>query len=288
MNRYIKKTACPMILLVLIFQLLFSNYSYANGVIYDIASLGDNKIRITLKWSDPNEKKGLSVAFYHLTNGKTLNIGYEIKDGARNTTSIDYNLAGAIAPIRIILTNITKDELPFKDIKNTEAEEYIRHLHDAGIINGKQGDYFKPKDLITRAEFMVLVTKALNIKIDKSANTKYRDISKHWAKDYINAASQKGLISGYEDGTIRPDNNVTLAEVCTVIDKAFKLQTSYKGIYDKLKEDKWYSKYVKKIFDLKILETSDSIYRKFDEEAFINRANCAMIVSRALSTHRES
>jgi hypothetical protein len=284
MNAYYKSAVSLLIIFMLV-NLLPSGISYAHGVIYDTVPLEGNKLRITLKWSDPSEKKGLSIAFYHLKNGKTLNIGYEIKDGAKNTASIDYNLAGAIVPIRVVLTNISPSaDLPFKDIRNTEAEEFIRNLHDRGIINGKQADFYKPKDLVSRAEFAVLITKALNMEISKSKEYKYKDISKHWARDYINTAAQKGLISGYYDGTMKPDNYVTVGEACTLVCRAFTLKTNYSGIYDKLKQDKWYSYYVKKIFDLKILSTDDSIYRNFNEEAFINRANCAIILSRALST----
>jgi hypothetical protein len=284
MNAYYKSAVSLLIIFMLI-NLLPSGISYAHGVIYDTVPLEGNKLRITLKWSDPSEKKGLSIAFYHLKNGKTLNIGYEIKDGAKNMASIDYNLAGAIVPIRVVLTNISPSaDLPFKDIRNTEAEEFIRNLHDRGIINGKQVDFYKPKDLVSRAEFAVLITKALNMEISKSKEYMYKDISKHWARDYINTAAQKGLISGYYDGTMKPDNYVTVGEACTLVYRAFTLKTNYSGIYDKLKQDKWYSHYVKKIFDLKILSTDDSIYRNFNEEAFINRANCAIILSRALST----
>jgi len=277
------KSVAGLIIVIILVNILPSGIAHAHGVIYDTVLLDNNKIRITLKWSEPSNK-GISIAFYHLKNGKTLNIGYEIKDGAKDTATLDYSLAGAIAPIRIVLTDISPGaDLPFKDIKNTEAEEYIRHLHDMGILNGKERDYFKPKDLISRAEFAVMIVKALNLKIEKSKDIRYKDISNHWAKDYINTAAQNGLISGYGDGTMRPDNNVTVGEACTLIYKAFKIKTNYNGIYDKLKKDKWYSQYVKNIFDLKILLTSDSIYRNFDEEAFINRANCAILLSRALS-----
>ncbi|KNY30366.1 S-layer homology domain-containing protein [Pseudobacteroides cellulosolvens] len=278
------KYAVGLLIAIILVNILPIGISYAHGVVYDTVSIEGNKLRITLKWSDPYDKRGISIAFYHLKNGKTLNIGYEIKDGAKNIASLDYSLAGAIVPIRVVLTNISPGaDLPFKDIKNTEAEEFIRHLHDMGILNGKERDFYKPKDLVSRAEFAVLITKALNLEIVKSGDLKYKDISKHWARDYINTASENGFISGYNDGTMRPDNNVTVGEACTILYKAFKLKTNYNGIYDKLKQDKWYSQYVKITFDLHILSTSDSIYRNFNEEAFINRANCAIILSRALS-----
>lgn len=45
----------------------------------------------------------------------------------------------------------------------------------------------------------------------------YSDIKGHWAKDYINQLSEKGIISGYSDGTFRPDDNITVAEFTKLI-----------------------------------------------------------------------
>lgn len=260
--------------------------AYAHGLIYKTDELVDNKIRITLKWSDYKEAKGIAIAYYHLNNGKTLDIGYEIKEGASTTTHLDYSLAGALPPIRITLTNINSvNNAPFDDIAGIEAFEYIKHLHDAGIINGRSGNLYSPKDPITRAEFMALTVKALKMPVSSYSIYGFKDIGKHWARDIIQTANMNGLISGYQDGTIRPDNPITVAEVCAVISRSFKFKTTFNGIYDKLKQDKWYSDKVKRIFDVGILKTSDSIYLKFNEESYINRANCALMVSRALSTY---
>src|SRR5690242_9562812 len=131
-----KFTICRYLLFSLIFILCGIQPVYAHGVVYETKQTGENKIRITLKWSAPTEAKGIAITYFYLKNGKTLNIGYEVKDKAPSTTYMDYDLASAIPPIRIVLNNISNQGEPlFDDIKNTEAEEYIRHLHDAGIVN---------------------------------------------------------------------------------------------------------------------------------------------------------
>jgi hypothetical protein len=281
-----KLTRIMFLLLLTIIVIPGKNTVYAHGLIYHTEELADNKIRITLKWSDYKEAKGIAITYFHLKNGKTLDIGYEIKEGASTTTYLDYSLAGAVPPIRIILTDINSvNKAPFDDIEGIEAFEYIKHLHDAGIIQGRSGNLFSPKAHITRAEFMTLMVKALKMPVSSFSTYSFKDIEKHWAKDIIQTANKNGLISGYEDGTIRPDNPITVAEVCAVISRSFKFKTTFNGIYDKLKPNKWYSDKVKRIFDVGILSTYDSIYLKFNEESYINRANCALMVSRALSTY---
>lgn len=258
----------------------------AHGVIYETKPIEDNKIRITLKWSSPSEEKGILISFYYLENGKTLKIGYELNDSAPKTASIDYSLASALPPIRIILSRVGEpDSLPFADINGIEAEEYIRHLHDAGIVNGRSGNNFEPDAQLTRAEFMVLMVKALKLEGNAADNGKFKDIKNHWAKNTLLLAYQNSLIAGYGDGTIRPDNPITLAEVSTVISRSFDFKTTRNGIYSKLKQNEWYSNFVKKMFDVGVITTKDSIYEKFNEKANISRSNCAMMISRALSTY---
>ena len=49
--------------------------------------------------------------------------------------------------------------------------------------------------------------------------TGYSDISDHWAVNYINSASAKGWISGYSDGSYKPDNNITRAEAVSSVNR---------------------------------------------------------------------
>jgi len=48
----------------------------------------------------------------------------------------------------------------------------------------------------------------------------FTDISGHWAKDYIEDLAQRGIISGYADGTFRPDQPITRAEAAALVSKA--------------------------------------------------------------------
>lgn len=57
----------------------------------------------------------------------------------------------------------------------------------------------------------------------------FTDISSHWAKDYIEKAVQAGLVNGYEDGTFRPSNQLTRAQVVAIIVRALELKTTDKA-----------------------------------------------------------
>lgn len=274
--------------ITVISALIFSNvnFSFSHGLNYEIETLGNNKERVLLKWSKDEEKKGFAISYHYFVNGKTLHIGYELKEENPSEAYLDYDLNSVLAPVRVNLHEVGKtDDAPFSDIKGLEAEEYIRHLHDAGIVNGMPDGTFLPKSPISRAEFVVIMVKALGLEGKSEKVKRFVDIDNHWAKDYILLAAANGLISGYEDGTVRPDKTITVAEVSSVLARSFSYKTVKNGIYSKVKQDKWYSASVKKMFDVGILNPKDSIYESFDEESPINRANSAMMISRAISTY---
>jgi hypothetical protein len=241
---------------------------------------------VTLKWSDPNETRGIAVEYFFTENGKVLNIGYSAKAGARKQIVMKYDLAGLLPPFKVKLTDTAnRDWTPFKDIKGIEAEEYIRHLHDAGIVEPKADGKFNPDAPVTRAEFAAMIVKALKLNEEVKNTSGLKDIEKSSAKREILLAVKYSLISAYPDKTFRPDGSLTLAQACTITSRAFSFKTSKNIIFSKLKQNKWYTKDVKKMFDSGILKTTDKLCKNFNEEASISRANCAMMISRALTTY---
>ncbi|MDQ2087865.1 S-layer homology domain-containing protein [Herbivorax sp. ANBcel31] len=258
----------------------------ASGFMYNIEEIDESQILIELRRRDEETSEGIRINHFYLVNGKTLHIGYETGEELPEKAHLEYNLINAIPPIKVRLENINnRDWLPFSDIKGIEAKEYILHLYDAGIVNGRADGTFSPDSFITRAEFMVLLVNSLNLEGEKKDINMFSDISEHWAKEIILIAAENNFISGYQDNTIRPDRPITLAEVSSIISRAFNFKTTKNGMYSKLRRDKWYSDSVKKMFDCGIIKVDDEIYDDFNEESFITRSNCAMMVSRALSTY---
>jgi hypothetical protein len=83
------------------------------------------------------------------------------------------------------------------------------------IVNGYDDGTFRPEINITRAEFLKILMGERAISKELSENTPNEDInfsdvnSTHWAYDEIKAAVNAGIVNGYEDGTFRPDDNIT-------------------------------------------------------------------------------
>ena len=86
-----------------------------------------------------------------------------------------------------------------------------------GIVKGRRADRFDPDASITRAEFAAICARFNTKPVENSGS--FSDISGHWAENEIERAAAFGWISGYPDGTFRPDARITRAEAMTMINR---------------------------------------------------------------------
>ena len=80
--------------------------------------------------------------------------------------------------------------------------------------------------------------------IDKSV---FSDINGHYAEDIINKYADSGIISGYPDGTFKPDNSVTRAELAKILVGAFDLQETNALDYADVDSSAWYYSYLERV-----------------------------------------
>jgi len=103
----------------------------------------------------------------------------------------------------------------FTDVaKNNWAYKYIETVKAHGIIGGYSDGTFRPSNNITRAEIAKIVAGSLGI---SSGSSELTDVGSHWAKDFIDACAEAGIVGGYTDGTFRPNNTATRAEAAKMI-----------------------------------------------------------------------
>lgn len=106
----------------------------------------------------------------------------------------------------------------YSDVKTGDwFNNAVSTLSKAGIIAGYEDGSFRPNGYITRAEFATIAARFFDVTYN--GKDLFPDISGHWAKDYINQAANKGFVNGYEDGTFKPDRNITRAEAVTLVNR---------------------------------------------------------------------
>lgn len=130
----------------------------------------------------------------------------------------------AFAACVIMLFNTSVSALSFKDVSSaTEYKDAITTLTTLGVISGYEDGTFRPDNKITRAEFTVLVVRALAMENEQTTEQTipFEDLLGHYARLNVKTAYDMGIIAGFDDGTFRPDDNVTYEQamkmmVCTL------------------------------------------------------------------------
>ena len=89
-------------------------------------------------------------------------------------------------------------------------------LEKSGLMNGYPDGTFRPDAKITRAETAALLRRAAEINGYSIRDDVFSDVDM-WAEDAINELAAAGVVTGYPDGTFRPDNTVTRAEFVTML-----------------------------------------------------------------------
>lgn len=112
------------------------------------------------------------------------------------------------------------------DISGSWAADAIDRMNSRLIVEGTGSGLFEPSRLITRAEFASILTKGLGLKPSPTPST-FRDVSESaWYQDAVTAAAEYDLVTGFTDGTFRPQQQITRAEAIVMLSRALELTGS--------------------------------------------------------------
>ena len=173
----------------------------------------------------------------------------------------------------------------YKDISNHWAKDLMEDLISKNILSGYEDGTVRPDNNISRAELTTLVVRAMGLKPSENPVLDFadKDSIPSWAAGYIALAKENGIISGYEDKTIRADKNCTREEAVTIIMNAFKLGESDNEIKFKDAKDisAWAYKAVAKAIESDIVSGyPDNTFKPGNS---IKRAEIFALISNSLS-----
>ncbi|MFP5528370.1 isopeptide-forming domain-containing fimbrial protein [Peptococcus simiae] len=138
----------------------------------------------------------------------------------------------------------------FKDVpENAWYIEPVKQMYKSGIIAGSEGK-FRPDEPITRAELAGLATRFNPEKFGgKKDDGAFADVSTgQWYSSAVALAAANKWVSGYPDGTFKPNNYITRTETMSIINRVLDRQMTteklrelgVKNPYTDIKEDDWY------------------------------------------------
>lgn len=165
---------------------------------------------------DQNFNAKNQVAVVLDDNGKVLKSVPTVFDGKTATVKSLTNSKYAI-----VENNVT-----FPDVTNKEwAKSYIETLASKYIVKGHDTGKFAPNGTTTRAEFAVLLVRALGLPGEKYDN-RFSDVKgTEWFNENgeLAAAVKHGIIEGYDTGKFNPNGKVSRAEAAAMIARAIEL-----------------------------------------------------------------
>ena len=95
----------------------------------------------------------------------------------------------------------------------------VSTLSRMGILGGYEDGTFRPNDSITRAEFAKIAVSFFEYE-DISAENIFTDVAAgSWYENFVAVAAKLGLIEGYAGNVYRPNESITRAEACTIINR---------------------------------------------------------------------
>ena len=159
----------------------------------------------------------------------------------------------------------------FSDIENSNTQRAAGILSHIGVINGRPDGLFYPQNTLTRAELSKMTAFMMNMGDEAASFSqahRFTDVEEyHWASKYINLLAAYNIISGYEDGTFRPEKEVTANEL-------IKIAVSYYGYGVIAEKNGGYPEgYHKIALQLGLLKNTDDM----ELTAPVTRGNAAVI-----------
>ncbi len=142
-------------------------------------------------------------------------------EGAGNKTFAPDRATTRIEVAQIIY-NLAQDKgsvtqtASFTDVPNNYyAKDAIDYVYSKGYMQGYPDGSFKPGATITRAEVCVVLNTVYGL--SGSATNNFKDVPQsYWGYKFISLASSNSMIFGYPDGSFKPGNNITRAEIATL------------------------------------------------------------------------
>ena len=263
------------------FAELVKNSDFANGKTL-ARNLRETMIMAEVRCADSASSLKNAVMGTDQT-GKTVNNNFEIIGASRT----DYDALKDGDSAFVYMYKSISDTTVFDDLKALFASACENASQDeaknscSGGIGGNGGGGGSGSGSSGRSNAGIASKTAPVIPVtknDNAAGKTFADIENHWGKNYILSLVKKNVISGYTDGTFRPDALVTRAEFIKMLIGAFDIQGSSDRTFGDVSENDWYYDYIQKAVGAGIINGSSdgNVYPSND----ISREDAAVMMYR--------
>lgn len=209
---------------------------------------------VTLRFPLPETASAnddLSVYYFNETTGEWTDVGGEIKELEDGKLVIEVSVDHFTKFVVMEEETEVVEEAVFDDIVDHWAKDFIEDLYNKGIVSGYDSGNYGPDDYITRAQFTKIAINAFEIETlppDEIEFMPFKDVSvDEWYAPYVQAAFVWDIVSGYANGTFKPNAYINRAEAMRILLDAAGVDvatTDYDAGFPDVDTDEWYTPYI--------------------------------------------
>lgn len=184
-------------------------------------------------------------------------------------------------------------KLPYVDVSQEDwYYEYVKYAYDNKIMTGMQEDVFAPADILSRAQFAVILHR-----INGSPEVEYAEVFPDveegtWYTDAVLWANEQGIITGYEDGTFGAADNITREQAALMMFRYANVmgydtteRVAFDAFGDGIEVSGFASEAMQWIVAKQII-TGKAEGTMLDPQGSTSRAECATIIMRFIERHQ--
>ncbi len=162
--------------------------------------------------------------------------------------------------LALVVNALPQSVFGFSDLSSTSPySKAIESLKDRGVVSGYADGTFRESALVNRAEFLKIVLGSrLSVSGESlgAGSNCFDDVrTNDWFASWVCTAKAEGIVSGYDNGDFKPEQNINFVEASKILALAFKQQGN---VYS----NDWFEQYVRALEDSKAIPTSISALDK--------------------------
>jgi len=229
----------------------------------------DQDLTISIKLSSPWNGKGIYIYDPYYKSMVPVKSSYQ-----KDSSTVTFRVKN-VNPIAVV----EEKTVTFNDLgRDLWAKGYIESLAGKNIINGLAQGKFQPRANLTRSQLAKIIALAANVPGESGSG--FLDIQKgHWATPFISSVKSAGIIKGYPDGSFRPEQFVTRAEMVKMVLAAIDLETESYDLSGFKDRGHWADSYIAAAVRVGIINGyPDGTFRP---DNYITRAEAAKVIAKA-------
>ncbi|MCM3762511.1 amidase family protein [Alkalihalobacillus oceani] len=206
-------------------------------------------------------------------DGDVLGMGYALEQQTQAQLLTEFAPPLEQSPI-----DEPEEQPRFADVGGHWAADYIDTLVELGLISGYPDGTFRPNASISRAEAARIIARELGLEDGESS---FADVAAgHWAAADIGAVESAGILTGYPDGTFKPDGRLSRQEMAVILVRAYELSGDSSASFSDVSEGSWSYPYIAALTSNQV--TSGYLDGTFRPSRDITRAEFSVMVARVI------